>query len=112
MVGWHHPLNGHEFEQTLGESEGGKPSMLQSMGQKKTGHDLATKQQQCHQGVPPSRPHHLPKAPSPNTITLGVRISANLGGQKIQSITWTKQCGLRTPTGRQKGLSLFFTGIA
>ena len=35
MVGWHHPLNGHEFEQTLGESEGGKPSMLQSMGSKK-----------------------------------------------------------------------------
>ena len=22
MVGWHHWLNGHEFEQTLGESEG------------------------------------------------------------------------------------------
>ena len=22
MVGWHHPLNGHEFEQTLGDSEG------------------------------------------------------------------------------------------
>ena len=22
MVGWHHRLNGHEFEQTLGESEG------------------------------------------------------------------------------------------
>ena len=22
MVGWHHPLNGHDFEQTLGESEG------------------------------------------------------------------------------------------
>ena len=22
MVGWHHPLNGHEFEQTLGYSEG------------------------------------------------------------------------------------------
>ena len=21
MVGWHHQLNGHEFEQTLGESE-------------------------------------------------------------------------------------------
>ena len=21
MVGWHHPLNGHEFEQTLGDSE-------------------------------------------------------------------------------------------
>ena len=22
MVGWHHPLNGYEFEQTLGDSEG------------------------------------------------------------------------------------------
>ena len=22
MVGWHHPLNGHEFEQSLGDSEG------------------------------------------------------------------------------------------
>ena len=22
MVGWHHDLNGHEFEQTLGDSEG------------------------------------------------------------------------------------------
>ena len=22
MVGWHHPLNGHEFEQTRGDSEG------------------------------------------------------------------------------------------
>jgi len=22
MVGWHHRLNGHEFEQTLGDGEG------------------------------------------------------------------------------------------
>ena len=22
MVGWHHPLNGHEFEQTPGDSKG------------------------------------------------------------------------------------------
>ena len=22
MVGWHHPLNGHEFEQTPGDREG------------------------------------------------------------------------------------------
>ena len=22
MVGWHHQLNGHEFEQTLGDTEG------------------------------------------------------------------------------------------
>ena len=30
MVGWHHRLNGHEFEQTPGDSEGRKPGMLQS----------------------------------------------------------------------------------
>ena len=30
MVGWHHQLNGHEFEQTLGDSEG-QAGMLQSM---------------------------------------------------------------------------------
>ena len=29
-VGWHHPLNGHEFEQTLRDNR--KPGMLQSMG--------------------------------------------------------------------------------
>ena len=28
MVGWHHRLNGHESEQTLGDGEGGKPGML------------------------------------------------------------------------------------
>ena len=36
MVGWDHPLNGHELEQTLGDSEGqgslGKPGVLWSMG--------------------------------------------------------------------------------
>ena len=32
MVGWHHQLNGHEFEQAPGDGEGqGKPGMLQSM---------------------------------------------------------------------------------
>ena len=44
-VGWHHWLNGHEFEQTPGDSEV-QPGMLQSMGSKRVGHDLATKQQQ------------------------------------------------------------------
>ena len=33
MVGWHHWLNGHEFEQTLEDGEWpGKTGMLQSMG--------------------------------------------------------------------------------
>ena len=40
MVGWHHQLNGHEFEQTPGDGEGlGGPSMLQSMGWQRVGHD-------------------------------------------------------------------------
>ena len=29
MVGWHHQVNGHEFEQSPGDGEGqGKPGML------------------------------------------------------------------------------------
>ena len=34
MAGWHHRLDGLEFEQALGDGEGrtGKPGMLQSMG--------------------------------------------------------------------------------
>ena len=34
MVGWHHRLNGHEFEQTLGDGEGERmaPGVLQSTG--------------------------------------------------------------------------------
>ena len=47
MVGWHQRLNGHEFEQTLGDSEGlGKPGVLYSMGSKRVVHNLATGKQQ------------------------------------------------------------------
>ena len=46
MVGWHHWLNGHEFEQTPGDSEAGKPGMLKFMGLQRVGHNLATEQQQ------------------------------------------------------------------
>ena len=42
MVGWHHQLNGHEFEQTLGDSEKQGSTGLQRVRQ-----DLVTKQQQC-----------------------------------------------------------------
>ena len=45
MVGWHHQLNGHESEQTAGDSEGQRS--LQSMGLQRVGHDyLASEQQQ------------------------------------------------------------------
>ena len=46
IVGWHHRLNGHEFEQTLGDSEGqGSLICCNPRGCKKL--DMrATKQQQ------------------------------------------------------------------
>ena len=40
MVGWHHRLNEHEFEQTPGESEGtGKPGVPQFMGSQRVKHN-------------------------------------------------------------------------
>ena len=47
MVGWHPWLDGHEFEQTLGDTEGqGSLAMLQFMGSQRVWHDLAAEQQQ------------------------------------------------------------------
>ena len=51
MVGWHHRLNGHEFEQALGVGDG-QGSLLslvtpgKSMGSKRVRHDWAAEQQQ------------------------------------------------------------------
>ena len=46
-VGWHHWLNGHEFEQTPGDSEGqGSLVWLQLMGSQGVGYNLVTEQQQ------------------------------------------------------------------
>ena len=42
MVGWHHQLNGHEFEQALGVGDGGKPGVLQSLGLQRVGHNCMT----------------------------------------------------------------------
>ena len=42
----HHRLNGYESEQSPGDSEGGKPGMLWSMGSRRIRHDWATEQQQ------------------------------------------------------------------
>ena len=39
MVGWHHQLNGHEFEQAQGEGEGQESGMLQSMRSQRVGND-------------------------------------------------------------------------
>ena len=37
MVGWHHRLNGHEFDQTVGDGEGQGNNVLQSMGRRESG---------------------------------------------------------------------------
>ena len=45
MVGWHHQLHGHEFEQTPGVGDTGRAGVLQSvgsqraMGSQRAGHD-------------------------------------------------------------------------
>ena len=49
MVREHHWLSGHEFEQPLGDNEAQGSLMLQSMGSKRVGHNLATEQQQKQQ---------------------------------------------------------------
>ena len=45
MVGWHHWLNGHDFEQTPGDSEEQGILACCSPRGHKVGHDLVTKQQ-------------------------------------------------------------------
>ena len=45
MVGWHHQLNGHEFEQALGDGEDREAWVLQSMEMLTVRHDGATEQQ-------------------------------------------------------------------
>ena len=39
MVGWHHQLDGHEFEQALGVVTDGGPGVLQPMGSQRVRHD-------------------------------------------------------------------------
>ena len=42
IVGWHHQLNGHEFEQAPGDSEGQESMVCFSPWNCRVGHDLAT----------------------------------------------------------------------
>ena len=45
VVRYHHCLNGHEFEQTPGDSEGQEAWHAAVMGLQRVRHDLATEQQ-------------------------------------------------------------------
>ena len=46
MVGWHHQLNGHEFEQIQGDGEGQGSLACYSPWSQRVGHSLVTEQQQ------------------------------------------------------------------
>ena len=48
MVGWHHQLNGHEFEQAPGDSEGQGSLLCCSPWGHRVGHNLGTEQTQRH----------------------------------------------------------------
>ena len=53
MVGWHHQLSGHEFEQTQGDSEGqGSLACCSPRGYKLVRHNQVTEQQQIPTLVP------------------------------------------------------------
>ena len=46
MVGWHHQLDGHEFEQALGFGDGqGSLACCSPWGHKRVRHDLVAKRQ-------------------------------------------------------------------
>ena len=46
MVGWHHQLKGHEFEQTQGDGEGGGSLLCCSPWGHRVGDNWVTEQQQ------------------------------------------------------------------
>ena len=77
MVGWHHQLNGHEFEQTRRQWRTGKPGTLQSMGSQRVGHDLATGQQQQQQMPSRGKTGHLQKHENQH----GIRLLKNINGR-------------------------------
>ena len=70
VVGWHHQLRGHEFEQTQGEGEGqGGLACCSRWGSQKVRFDLLTEQQQRLEGsgilplpASPIRTSGLPRA--------------------------------------------------
>ena len=66
MVGWHHQLHGHEFEQTLGDGEGQGSLACCSPWCRRVGHDWVTEQQPKSLGSSLSCLHF--SNPTPNAI--------------------------------------------
>ena len=55
MLGWHHRLNRHKFEQTPGDSEEERNLVCCSPWGQRVGHDLVTEQQQISYTVDETR---------------------------------------------------------
>ena len=52
MVGWHHQLNAHEFEQILRDGKRQREScVLQSVGSQRVRYDLAPEQEEKRSGM-------------------------------------------------------------
>ena len=62
MAGWYHQLNGHKFEQALGDGEEQGSLACYSLWVQRVGHDWATKQQQ--QKFITAQTWKLPRCPS------------------------------------------------
>ena len=105
MIKQHHQLDGHEFEQTPGDSGGQKePDMLPSMALQRVRHDFAT-EQQPYSWSP--RPHYLPKSPPPSDIPLGITFQhTNLGAHKPWVYNITPCLGTRDKLGRKQWVRL------
>ena len=59
MVGWHHQLNGHEFEQALGNDEGQGSLVCCFMRSQRVKHNQVTEKQQSGRNLACSKWVHL-----------------------------------------------------
>ena len=89
MVGWHHWVNGLEFEQAPGDSGGqGSLACCSPWVQKALGHDWATKHQHSlHRPLwlHESQPYPLPKFPGLGTFSSCVPIVSSFSTRCCQS---------------------------
>ena len=105
MVGWHHWLDGCEFEQASGGSEGtGKPVVPQSMGSQRVRHGWVTELNWTDQGLSLTRAT-LVKAPS--LLTTGPPGNSPSQDTEYGSLCYTvRPCCLWNLLCWQRGLAM------
>ena len=79
MAGWHHRLDGHEFEWTPGVGDGqGRPGMLRFIGSQRVGHDWVTELTDLRILIK-----------NPNDRTTTQHHSCKIHHQNIKKCVWT-----------------------